>query len=235
MAIFVIADLHLSLGTDKPMDIFGGWHDYVERLEKNWRERIKDGDTVVVPGDISWGINLSEAKPDFEFLESLPGEKILLKGNHDYWWETKTKLEKFFLENGFTSLKVLFNNHYKYDRFGLCGTRGWINEKKGETADKKVLLREAGRLEASIRSALDAELTPVVFLHYPPIYYNEYNYEILEVLHKYNIKKCFYGHIHGSAHNYAIDGVVDGIDFRLISADYLKFVPEDITEVIRDL
>ena len=229
MAIFAIADLHLSFGVNKPMDIFGGWSDYVSRLEKSFKEKIRNTDTVVIPGDISWGINLSEAKPDFDFLNSLPGEKILLKGNHDYWWETKTKLEKFFLQNNFDTLKILFNNHYRYGEYGICGTRGWINEKKGEAADKKVLMREASRLETSIRSAISDNLKPVVFLHYPPIYYNERNYEILEVLHRYGIKKCFYGHIHGSAQNYAIDGVVDGIDFRLISADYLKFVPLDIT------
>lgn len=229
MAIFAIADLHLSFGVNKPMDIFGGWSDYVSRLEKSFKEKIRNTDTVVIPGDISWGINLSEAKPDFDFLNSLPGEKILLKGNHDYWWETKTKLEKFFLQNNFDTLKILFNNHYRYGEYGICGTRGWINEKKGEAADKKVLTREASRLKTSIRSAISDNLKPVVFLHYPPIYYNERNYEILEVLHRYGIKKCFYGHIHGSAQNYAIDGVVDGIDFRLISADYLKFVPLDIT------
>ena len=229
MAIFAIADLHLSFGVNKPMDIFGGWSDYVSRLEKSFKEKIRNNDTVVIPGDISWGINLSEAKPDFDFLNSLPGEKILLKGNHDYWWETKTKLEKFFLQNNFDTLKILFNNHYRYGEYGICGTRGWINEKKGEAADKKVLTREASRLETSIRSAISDNLKPVVFLHYPPIYYNERNYEILEVLHRYGIKKCFYGHIHGPAQNYAIDGVVDGIDFRLISADYLKFVPLDIT------
>lgn len=230
MAIFTIADLHLSFGVDKPMDIFGGWSDYVKRIEKSFKENVKNGDTVVIPGDVSWGINLLEAKPDFEFLNSLPGEKILLKGNHDYWWETKTKLERFFSENGFDTLKILFNNHYRYKDFGICGTRGWINEKKGETADKKVLMREAARLETSIKSALSDSLKPVVFLHYPPIYYNERNYEILEVLQRYEIKKCFYGHIHGPAQNYAIDGIVDGIDFRLISADYLKFVPLDITD-----
>lgn len=229
MAIFAIADLHLSFGVNKPMDIFGGWSDYVSRLEKSFKEKIRNNDTVVIPGDISWGINLSEAKPDFDFLNSLPGEKILLKGNHDYWWETKTKLEKFFLQNNFDTLKILFNNHYRYGEYGICGTRGWINEKKGEAADKKVLMREASRLETSIRSAISDNLKPVVFLHYPPIYYNERNYEILEVLHRYGIKKCFYGHIHGLVQNYAIDGVVDGIDFRLISADYLKFVPLDIT------
>ncbi|MCD8328664.1 MAG: metallophosphoesterase [Ruminococcus sp.] len=233
MAIFVIGDPHLSLGTDKPMDVFKGWHDYTSRLESNWKSKIKPDDTVVVAGDISWGINLEEAKPDFEFLNSLPGEKILLKGNHDYWWETKTKLENYFQANGFDTLKILFNNHYRYESFGICGTRGWINEKKGEQADKKVLLREAGRLEASIKSALADNLTPVVFLHYPPIYYTEYNFEILEVLHRYGVKKCFYGHIHGAALNFAIDGVVDGIDFRLISADYLKFDPLDITNELK--
>lgn len=232
MSLFTIADLHLSFGVNKPMDIFKGWENYVDILKNNWQAVVKPEDTVVLPGDLSWGINLAQSKEDFRFLEELNGTKIVLKGNHDYWWETKTKIERFFVENNFTTIKILHNNHYEYDGIGICGTRGWINE-NGQSADKKVLNREAMRLEISIQSALKDNLKPIVFLHYPPIYANEKNYSMLEVLEKYNIKQCYYGHIHGNSTNYAIDGMVDGISYRLISSDYLKFKPLDITEFVQ--
>lgn len=233
MALFVIADLHLSLSVDKPMDIFGGWDDYITKLERNWKEIVKDDDMVVIPGDISWGMNFQDSIKDFEFLNSLPGRKIISKGNHDYWWNTKSKMEKFFVENGFNTLNILQNNHYAYENIGICGTRGWINE-TDIPADKKVLIREAGRLTMSIESALKENLKPIVFLHYPPIFANDYNFEILEVLHKYGIKKCFYGHIHGKGHYNAINGTRDGIDFQLISSDFLKFCPKNITEFVQN-
>lgn len=232
MSLFVIADLHLSLSVNKPMDIFGGWNDYISRIEKNWKEKIKNNDTVVIPGDISWGMNFNDSLKDFRFLNSLPGKKIILKGNHDYWWNTKTKMDNFFAENGFDTLNILQNNHYAYENIGICGTRGWINETE-VAADKKVLAREAGRLSASIESALKENLTPFVFLHYPPIFANDYNYEILEVLHKYGIKQCFYGHIHGRASQNAINGTRDGITYHLVASDYLKFCPMEITDFVQ--
>ena len=233
MSLFVIADLHLSLSADKPMDIFGGWEDYVERLENNWQRKIKPDDTVVIPGDISWAMNLEQSYKDFEFIEKLNGKKIILKGNHDYWWNTKNKMEIFFAKKGFSTINILHNDHYEYNGFGICGSRGWISE-SSEPGDKKVLAREAGRLTLSIESALKARLEPVVFLHYPPIFGNSYNYEILEVLHKYGIKWCFYGHIHGKGGDYALNGCRDGINYRLISSDYLQFDPLDITKIVQN-
>lgn len=215
------------------MDIFGGWNDYMQRIETNWRRKVKEADTVVIPGDISWGMKFEDSKKDFEFLNALPGRKIILKGNHDYWWNTVSKMERFFTENGFTTLNILNNNHYAYENIGICGTRGWINE-TAVPADKKVLDREAGRLTASIQSAVDAGLKPVVFLHYPPIFASDYNFEILEVLHKFGIKHCFYGHIHGRGFEKAINGVCDGINYRLISSDYLHFEPLDISAFVQN-
>ena len=232
MALFVIADLHLSLSCDKPMDIFKGWDNYVERLEKNWRKIVSDDDTVVVPGDISWGMSLEGAKKDFEFLNSLPGTKIIMKGNHDYWWTTMNKMISYMSDNGFTSIKILHNNCFKYEGSGICGSRGWINE-KGETADKKVLLREAGRLSASIECALKQGLKPMVFLHYPPIYSSDRNEEMLAVLEKYNITECFYGHIHGKGSSYAVNGFCDGVKYRLVASDFLQFTPLSITEFVQ--
>ncbi len=233
MSLFVIADLHLSLSVNKPMDVFGGWHDYMQRLDTNWRSVVKAEDTVVIPGDISWGMNFAQSKKDFEFLDSLPGEKIIMKGNHDYWWNSMSKMQQFLAENGFDSIKILHNNHYTYENIGICGTRGWINETSAQ-ADKKVLLREAGRLETSIQSAVKSGVRPVVFLHYPPIFAGERNFDILDVLYKYGIKHCFYGHIHGRGCEKALNGMADGICFQLISSDFLHFMPRDITSFVQN-
>lgn len=221
MSLYAIADLHLSLGTDKPMDVFPGWGNYTKRIEEHWRAIVQPEDTVVVAGDISWAMNLEQAVPDFAFLHSLPGTKILLKGNHDYYFSTKGKVEKFFAEQGFYSLKFLFNNSYEYENYSICGTRGWINE-PGEPANQKVLSREAGRMELSLASA---KHTPIVFLHYPPIYAGNRSEQMLEVLKKYAVKRVFYGHLHGQACRFAVQGEYDHIEYKLISGDSLQFCP----------
>lgn len=224
-----MADLHLCKGNpEKTMSIFNGWQNYQELIEKNWKELISDSDMIVLPGDISWGMSLKEAAPDFKFIEQLPGQKIVIKGNHDYWWTTKKKMEDFFAAEGCTSIKILHNNHYRYGGYGICGTRGWVNM-PGETQDEKVLRREVQRLETSIRSALDEGLKPIVFLHYPPIFATNFNYDILDVLYRYKIDECYYGHIHGkSAHDLCVKNTYDGINFHLIAGDYLQFIPEKI-------
>ena len=229
MSLFVMADLHLCKGNpEKTMSIFNGWQNYQELIEKKWKELISDSDTIVLPGDISWGMSLKEAAPDFKFIEQLPGQKIVIKGNHDYWWTTKKKMEDFFAAEGCTSIKILHNNHYRYGEYGICGTRGWVNM-PGETQDEKVLRREVQRLETSIRSALDEGLKPIVFLHYPPIFATNFNYDILDVLYRYKIEECYYGHIHGkSAHDLCVKNTYDGINFHLIAGDYLQFIPEKI-------
>lgn len=229
MSLYVLADLHLCLGDpDKTMSIFAGWQDYQERIEKNWRELISDEDTIVLPGDISWGMSLSEAAPDFKFIESLPGEKIIIKGNHDYWWTTKKKMEDFLQNEGCGSIKILHNNHFSFGKYGICGTRGWVNM-PGESQDEKVLRREVQRLETSIKSALAENLEPIVFLHYPPIFATNFNYDILEILYRYKVKDCYYGHIHGrSAHELCVTNTYDDVNFHLIAGDYLQFVPEKV-------
>ncbi|MBQ9937007.1 MAG: metallophosphoesterase [Oscillospiraceae bacterium] len=227
MSLYCISDPHLSLSCDKPMDVFGGaWQDYVARLKENWNSTVTDEDTVVIPGDISWGMNLKESLSDFQFLNSLNGKtKIIGKGNHDYFWTSVSKMQAFFTENGLDTLKILHNNFYEYgENYGICGSRGWINE-NGNTQDKKILNREAMRLEASIKPCVEMGREPIVFLHYPPVYSENICYEIYDVLKKYNVKKCYYGHIHGNGYRYAIDGLFDGIDFRLISCDYTEFYP----------
>ena len=229
MSLYVLADLHLCFSDpSKTMSIFSGWQDYQERIKKHWLDNIENDDTIVLPGDISWGMSLAEAVPDFRFINELPGSKIIIKGNHDYWWSTKKKMDEFLLAEGFDTIKILHNNHYRYENYGICGTRGWVNM-PGETQDEKVLKREVQRLETSIRSALAESLEPIVFLHYPPIFAANFNYDILEVLYRYNIKDCYYGHIHGkSAHELCVTNTYDGINFHLISGDYLQFIPEKI-------
>lgn len=225
MSLYAIADLHLSLSVDKPMNIFPGWDNHVERLEINWQNTVAADDTVVIPGDISWAINFEEAKADFDFINHLNGKKVILKGNHDYWWNSMAKMNRFLDDNGFDTISILHNNHYAYGDYGICGTRGWIKDTE-EPADAKVLAREAGRLEASIRSALNDGKEPIVFLHYPPIYANDRNREILDVLYKYDIKCCYYGHLHGNAHRFAVCGEVDGINYQLIAGDFVQFCPK---------
>lgn len=225
MSLYAIADLHLSLSSGKPMNIFPGWDNHVERLEKNWQATVSPDDTVVVPGDISWAINFEEAKADFDFINRLNGHKVIMKGNHDYWWNSMAKMNRFLDENGFDTITIVHNNYYPYGEYGICGTRGWIKDTE-EPADAKVLAREAGRLEASIKAALADGKKPIVFLHYPPIFANDYNREILDVLFRYDIKTCYYGHLHGNAHRYAVCGEVDGINYQLIAGDFVQFCPK---------
>ena len=224
MSLFALGDTHLSLRTNKPMDIFNGWDDYVSRLEKNWRALVKDEDTVVIAGDISWEMNLNETLTDFSFLDSLPGTKLFMKGNHDYWWETKSKMERFFDDNNLNSIKILFNNAYRIGDIAVCGTRGWFFDDESD-AQQKVLSREVGRLKMSIEQAKKLGGEPVVFLHYPPLTRNARCDEIYQVLVESGIKRCYYAHLHGAAHHFAFQGESDGIRFSLISGDYLKFCP----------
>ena len=223
MSLFAIADTHLSFGTDKPMDSFPGWNDYVDRIEKNWNKIVTNDDTVVIAGDISWAMNFDELKADFDFIERLNGKKIILKGNHDYWWNTSKKMNDFIESQGYKTISILFNNSYDIDGVSVCGSRGWLFDVDDEH-DEKVLNREVGRLRLSLESAVNDEI--IVFLHYPPVTTDTKCDEILNLLKEYGIKKCYYGHLHGIAAKKAIDDVVDGIEFRLISCDRLGFVPK---------
>lgn len=223
MSLFAIADTHLSLGTNKPMDSFPGWNDYVARLGNNWNSIVKEEDTVVIAGDISWAMNFDELYEDFSFLNDLNGKKIIVKGNHDYWWNTLSKMNKFIEENNFDSINILQNNSYDVDGISVCGSRGWMFE-SSEEHDEKILSREVGRIKMSLDSAVNENR--ILFLHYPPITTNSSCNEILDTLKEYGIKKCFYGHLHGMATKYAFEGEYDGIDFKLISADRLSFVPK---------
>ena len=224
MALYAIGDLHLCLSAPKPMDVFGGaWIDYMDKLKRGLSV-IKPEDTTVLLGDLSWALGLSEAKDDFAWINEIPGRKIILKGNHDYWWSTSTKFYRFCEENDFQEQYILNNNHYTYNGWAICGTRGWFfeEERSGEH-DEKVFKRELIRLETSLQSAGD--LPKMVFLHYPPRYKGYECTEILALLKRYDVKHCFYGHLHGASHGLAVEGLWDSIEFRLVSADKLNFMP----------
>ena len=222
MSVFMIGDLHLSLNCDKPMDIFSGWNDYVSRLTESWQSQVGADDTVVLAGDISWGMSLEQSLADFEYINSLPGKKVMIKGNHDYWWNSRRKMEDFFEKNGLTTLNILHNSFVEADGVALCGTRGWCLE-DGKPEDKKVTAREEGRLRSSLEAARPAGLEPIVFLHYPPVFGDGISAGIIDIMREYGVKRCFYGHLHGPSCRLAFEGEYLGINFSLISADYLQF------------
>lgn len=224
MAIFTIGDLHLPLGIDKPMNKFGSqWDNYVDRIASNWSAVVHDDDTVVLPGDFSWATYIEQARRDFEYLEALPGKKILLKGNHDYWWTTMSKLNEFIVKNEFDSISFLQNNSYTGDGISICGTRGWIYPAWNSfaEADEKYFMREVGRLELSLKSAQTDKI--YVFTHYPPMSRACEGNAFTDMMKKYGVKRCYYGHLHGYSHANRIPDESDGIEYKLVSSDYLRF------------
>ena len=227
MSLYAIGDLHLSFSAEKPMDVFGDkWENHAEKLRQGF-SKLNEDDVCVICGDLSWGMGLEQTREDFLFIHSLPGKKIILKGNHDYWWSTATKAKRFFAENGIDSIDILFNNSSFYENYALCGTRGWFyEEEKGDGHDKKIMLREIARLETSLNAAGARE--KLVFLHYPPRYKGYTCQEILDILEKYGVRQCFYGHLHGGSHKLALEGLWDGIFYRLLSADYVNFQPQPV-------
>lgn len=224
MALYAIGDLHLCLGAPKPMDVFGGaWIGYMDKL-RDGLSVIGPEDTTVLLGDLSWALDLQSSSADFSWINEIPGRKIILKGNHDYWWSTAAKFYKFCRENEFTDQWILNNNHYEYGNYAICGTRGWFyeEERSGEH-DEKVFKRELMRLEASLKSA--GYLQKIVFLHYPPKYKGYECKEIIDLMKQYGVRRCFYGHLHGASHGLALEGQWDGIEYHLVSADKLGFRP----------
>lgn len=224
MALYTIGDLHLCLGAPKPMDVFGGaWVGYMDKLKEGLGV-IGPEDTTVLCGDLSWALGLETAQADFAWINEIPGRKIILKGNHDYWWSTASKFYKFCQANGFENMWILNNNCYEYGDWAICGTRGWFfEEEKSGQHDAKVFNREMMRLEASLKAAGERE--KLVFLHYPPKYRGYECQPILDLLQRYGVRRCFYGHLHSDSHKLAVEGLWDGIDYRLVAADYTDFKP----------
>ena len=228
MSIYTIGDLHLSFKNPKPMNIFGeNWKNHEEKIQKDWISKVKEEDTVIHPGDFSWGMKLEDTIPDFEYLKKLPGKKILLKGNHEYWWTTITNIKKFLIENDFKNIDFIQNNSIVVENKIICGTRGWsLNNIETENS-KKILAREAIRLELSIKDAISKnekeEKEIIVFMHYPPITKQELNTDFFKLLKKYKIKRCYYAHLHGKSLEDAVQGDIEGIEFKVVSADGLDF------------
>ena len=234
MSLFAISDLHLSTGeqTNKSMEVFGSrWEGYVNKLEKNWRAVIKDEDSVVVAGDISWALKLEEAENDLKFLDSLPGTKYIGKGNHDFWWSTSSKMQTMFDRLEIKTIKPLYNNAYQLDDFIICGSRGWFVDKSqqnvvGEVDYEKIVNREIIRLKISLDEGKKLQavsgLPILVFLHFPPVWNGCICNEIVDLLLEYDIKKCYFGHIHGN-YNVQKKFIYNGIEMILTSADFLNF------------
>ena len=222
MSIYAISDLHLSYNTDKPMDIFG-WKDYESKIKENWNSKVKENDLVILGGDFSWSMDLEDTYKDFEFIHNLPGKKILIKGNHDYWWGTLTKMKKYINEIGFNDINFLYNNSYEFEGKLICGTRGWNFSDLQE--DEKIYNREIQRLRLSLEDAVKKygnEKEIIVCLHYPPLKTNETS-DFVRVMEKYNVTKCIYGHLHGHAHKFVIEKSIDNIQYIMTSCDYTNF------------
>ena len=229
MSIFAVADLHLSFGKDKPMYVFGdNWIGFEEKIKKDWIEKITDNDLVLLPGDFSWSTYINDTYKDFEFINNLPGKKILLKGNHDYWWTTITRMRKFIKESNFKNIDFLYNNSYEYENYIISGTRGWSLTEEEE--DSKFINRELNRLQLSLEDGInkygnDKEI--IVCMHYPPItnakIINNDELKFINLMKKYNVKKCLYGHLHAGSIKDAVEGNIDGIEFKLVSIDSLDF------------
>ena len=228
MALYAIGDLHLSLNTDKPMDKFGGgWINYLEKIETGF-QKLNSEDICVLCGDISWGMSLEESREDLLFIDKLPGTKIILKGNHDYWWNTAAKMNAFFEVNNISTIKILHNNCFHYEGSAICGTRGWLaDDEQSSEQNGKIMAREVQRLTASLLAAGDTD-NKICFLHYPPRFKNTVCHDIITVMDKYGVVKCFYGHLHGEGHRHAVRGIVEGIEYEIVSADFVNFVPQRI-------
>ena len=227
MSIYAIADLHLSFSSPKPMDIFGdNWRNHEQKIKDDWIKKVTDKDLVLLPGDFSWAIDLEETYKDFEYLNSLSGKKIMLKGNHDYWWNSLKKLNEYMEKNDFKDISFLYNNSYEFEENIIVGTRGWVLN-SNEEEDKKILNRELLRLELSITDGIkkygeDKDI--IVCMHYPPTNKNFLEKsEFMKIMQKYNVKKCIYGHLHGESHSEAVEGNIGKIELKLVSADYLNF------------
>jgi len=241
MSIFAISDLHLSTleETNKSMEVFGRrWDNYMDRIKTNWQRLVTDADTVIIPGDVSWALSLDEALSDLRFIDSLPGKKLIAKGNHDFWWTTMKKHGEFFEKHGIKTISFLFNNAYEIENLIIAGTRGWYHDEEAQAtlnnADfDKLVNRESLRLEASLKSALairgDRDTEIVVFMHFPPYWNGKESENIIGLLEKYGIRRVYFGHIHG---NYTIAPHTEykGIEMNIISADYLQFIPMHVPQ-----
>ncbi len=227
MAIYALADLHLSFGADKPMDVFGPkWENYTERIKENWQSTVSNDDLVIIPGDVSWATYLSEAYDDFKFINDLSGRKVIIKGNHDYWWTTLKKMEEFLAENQFDTIKILNNTAMAFEDAAICGTRGWSVQENNDEDDERIIDREKKRLILTLEEALKLKKERlIVGIHYPPFDRQGEENGFLEIMRNYDVDICVYGHLHSYAHKNAVEGDVNGINLRLVAGDFVDFTP----------
>lgn len=236
MKLFAISDLHLSSDNKKSMEIFGSkWSDYMNKIKENWILSVSNEDTVIIPGDISWGMYLDESIDDFKYLESLPGNKIITKGNHDYWWTTLGKLNKFLKEQNFNSIRFLHNDSILHNNILICGSRGWIcpGQTGFKSEDLKIFNREIQRIRLSLESGKNKKFDKtVVVFHFPPFDKDgEVSREIEELFIEFKVDLCIYGHLHGPGHKEGFEGIKNGTEYKMVSADYLNFIPVEIMKI----
>lgn len=226
MRIFALSDPHLSLSVDKPMNVFGDrWKDHEKKIKENWLNVVKSDDVVIVPGDISWGLKLEEAMSDFEFIHKLPGTKVIVKGNHDLWWSSVSKLNSLF-----DDMVFIHNNFYEAGDIAVCGTRGWLLPQitpDWDEHNEKIYKRELMRLETSLKKASDAGYSKIIVaLHYPATDFRGASTEFTNIIEKYPVTDVIYGHLHGKdAQKNAFNGIRRGAKYRLVSSDCIGFAP----------
>lgn len=223
MSLYAIGDLHFSTAVNKPMNIFGdNWDNHEEKIINSWKNQVKDDDIVLVVGDTSWGINMNEAEQDLDIIHKLPGKKIFVKGNHDYWWTTVTKLNKLY-EN----MSFLQNNFYSYKDYAICGTRGWIcpNDFKFTQEDEKIYKREAHRLKLSLDAAKKVGFKKIIVItHYPPTNDKLESSLFTNIYEEYCVEKVIYGHLHGKeSFKMGLEGIRNEVEYKLVSCDYTNF------------
>lgn len=228
MRIYAIADLHLSLASEKPMDVFGeAWRDHTSQIERNWRGVVLEDDLVLIPGDISWAMQLIAALPDLAFIGKLPGKKILLRGNHDYWWSAIGRVRASLP----TNMRALQNDSFVDCGVGVCGSRGWLcpGSSNFTADDAKIYLRELDRLTLSLRSMPEVK-TKIAMLHFPPFSEKDRSSGVTERLEQAGVQIAVYGHLHGEANRYAFEGERNGVTYHCVAADKLGFMPKKIFE-----
>lgn len=222
--IYAIGDLHFDYSKDKPMDIFGdNWINHDENIINNWKRLVSEDDLVILPGDITWALKLNEANEDLMRINELPGQKVILKGNHDYWWGSLSKLNSL----GLDTIYFIQNNSFVYDNVGIVGTRGWIAKDSDDFSsdDERIYNRELNRLKLSLQSLPEVDKR-IAILHYPPFNIDLTTNEFVSLMKEFDVDICLYGHLHSEGHKYAVEGNIDGIEFHCVSSDFINFIPK---------
>lgn len=225
--IYGIGDLHFDHTKNKPMDIFGdNWLDHENKIMDNWKAKVKEEDLVLIPGDISWALKLDEAYNDLKRIDELPGKKAFIKGNHDYWWQSLNKLKALKLK----SIEFIQNTSIVYGDYIISGTRGWISKDNDSFTeeDEKIYRRELLRLKMSLEDIVDPSKKRIVMLHYPPFNMDLNPNEFVGLMKDFGVEVCIYGHLHAEGHRFAVEGLVEGIEFICVSSDYIHFSPRKI-------